>query len=131
MVVRYQGGHNAGHTLVVEGEVFALQLVPSGVLYDHIVPVIGNGVVVDVAYYFPDLGTGPIDWRLRAGYARARLTGPTPGVSLTEVDLLVDPTWYATDTFRVSLPFAFVWRTSTRPLRTPSSSWVATYLQSG
>ena len=33
MVVRYQGGHNAGHTLVVDGEVFKLQLVPSGVLY--------------------------------------------------------------------------------------------------
>src|ERR1700738_3612392 len=47
MVVRYQGGHNAGHTIVVEGESFALQLVPSGVLYPHITPVIGNGVVVD------------------------------------------------------------------------------------
>ena len=47
LVVRYQGGHNAGHTLVVEGESFALQLVPSGILYDHITPVIGNGVVVD------------------------------------------------------------------------------------
>ena len=47
MVVRYQGGHNAGHTLVVDGERFALQLIPSGVLYDHITPVIGNGVVVD------------------------------------------------------------------------------------
>jgi len=47
MVVRYQGGHNAGHTLVVDGETFALQLVPSGILYDHITPVIGNGVVVD------------------------------------------------------------------------------------
>ena len=47
MVVRYQGGHNAGHTLVVDGESFALQLVPSGVLYPHITPVIGNGVVVD------------------------------------------------------------------------------------
>ncbi len=46
-VVRFQGGHNAGHTIVVEGESFALQLVPSGVLYDHITPVIGNGVVVD------------------------------------------------------------------------------------
>ena len=46
LVVRYQGGHNAGHTLVVDGESFALQLVPSGVLYDHITPVIGNGVVV-------------------------------------------------------------------------------------
>ena len=47
LVVRYQGGHNAGHTLVVDGETFALQLVPSGVLYPHITPVIGNGVVVD------------------------------------------------------------------------------------
>lgn len=47
LVVRYQGGHNAGHTIVVDGESFALQLVPSGVLYDHITPVIGNGVVVD------------------------------------------------------------------------------------
>ncbi len=48
-VVRYQGGHNAGHTIVVGGEHFALKLVPSGVLYPHIVPVIGNGVVVDPA----------------------------------------------------------------------------------
>jgi adenylosuccinate synthase len=47
LVVRYQGGHNAGHTLVVDGDSFALQLVPSGVLYDHITPVIANGVVVD------------------------------------------------------------------------------------
>ena len=47
MVVRYQGGHNAGHTLVVDGETFALQLVPSGVLYDHITPVLANGVVID------------------------------------------------------------------------------------
>ena len=47
LVVRYQGGHNAGHTLVVDGEVFKLQLVPSGVLYPWVTPVIGNGVVVD------------------------------------------------------------------------------------
>ena len=49
VVVRYQGGHNAGHTIVVDGHAFALQLVPSGVLYPHITPVIGNGVVVDPA----------------------------------------------------------------------------------
>ena len=49
MVVRYQGGHNAGHTIVVDGETFALQLVPSGVLYPWVTPVIGNGVVVDPA----------------------------------------------------------------------------------
>ena len=47
MVVRYQGGHNAGHTLVVEGQTFKLQLVPSGVLYPHVTPMIGNGVVID------------------------------------------------------------------------------------
>ena len=47
MVVRYQGGHNAGHTLVVDGETFALQLIPSGVLSEHVTPIIGNGVVVD------------------------------------------------------------------------------------
>ena len=40
-------GTTPGHTLVVDGETFALQLIPSGVLYDHITPVIGNGVVVD------------------------------------------------------------------------------------
>jgi adenylosuccinate synthase len=47
LVVRYQGGHNAGHTLVVDGETTALQLIPSGILYDHVTPIIGNGVVVD------------------------------------------------------------------------------------
>ncbi|MGI9578480.1 MAG: adenylosuccinate synthase [Microthrixaceae bacterium] len=57
MVVRYQGGHNAGHTLVVDGESFALQLVPSGVLYDHITPVIGNGVVVDPFVLLAEIDT--------------------------------------------------------------------------
>ncbi len=47
VVVRYQGGHNAGHTIVVEDETFALQLIPSGVLHPWVTPVIGNGVVVD------------------------------------------------------------------------------------
>jgi len=46
-VVRYQGGDNAGHTIVIGDEVFKLHLVPSGVLYPHIVPIIGNGVVVN------------------------------------------------------------------------------------
>jgi adenylosuccinate synthase len=49
VVVRYQGGHNAGHTIVVGDESFALQLVPSGILYPWVTPVIGNGVVVDPA----------------------------------------------------------------------------------
>jgi adenylosuccinate synthase len=47
MVVRYQGGDNAGHTVVSGDEVFKLRLTPSGVLYPHITSVIGNGVVVN------------------------------------------------------------------------------------
>jgi adenylosuccinate synthase len=47
MVVRYQGGHNAGHTIVVGERSFAVRLVPSGILHPHVVNVIGNGVVVD------------------------------------------------------------------------------------
>ena len=57
LVVRYQGGHNAGHTLVVDGETYALQLLPSGILYDHVVPVIGNGVVVDPVVLFQEVDT--------------------------------------------------------------------------
>ncbi|HVL64073.1 MAG TPA: adenylosuccinate synthase [Actinomycetota bacterium] len=46
-VVRYQGGNNAGHTIVVDGERYALHLVPTGVLYSNCTPVIGPGVVVN------------------------------------------------------------------------------------
>jgi adenylosuccinate synthase len=48
-VVRYQGGNNAGHTVVIGDKTFALHLLPSGVLSPRVVPVIGNGVVVDPA----------------------------------------------------------------------------------
>ena len=47
VVVRYQGGNNAGHTIVVEGERYALHLIPTGILYPHCIPVIGPGVVVN------------------------------------------------------------------------------------
>ncbi len=56
-VVRYQGGHNAGHTVVVGTERYALQLVPSGVLYPHVIPVIGNGVVIDMPTLFNEIDT--------------------------------------------------------------------------
>ncbi|WP_113906983.1 adenylosuccinate synthase [Aliidiomarina celeris] len=45
-VVRYQGGHNAGHTLVIDGEKTVLHLIPSGILRDNVTCVIGNGVVL-------------------------------------------------------------------------------------
>ena len=46
-VVRYQGGNNAGHTVVAEGHLLRLHLVPSGILYPHLTSVIADGVVVD------------------------------------------------------------------------------------
>ncbi|MDQ3449805.1 MAG: adenylosuccinate synthase [Actinomycetota bacterium] len=48
-VVRYQGGNNAGHTVVIGDESYALHLLPSGILTPDVVPVIGNGVVIDPA----------------------------------------------------------------------------------
>jgi len=48
-VVRFQGGHNAGHTLVINGEVTKLRLIPSGILHEGITCVIGNGVVLSPA----------------------------------------------------------------------------------
>ena len=68
LVVRYQGGHNAGHTVVVGDERYALQLIPSGILYDHVVPVIANGVVVDMPTLFAE-----IDTLERRGISCARL----------------------------------------------------------
>ena len=47
IVVRFQGGHNAGHTLVIEDKVFKLSLLPSGIVREDKIAVIGNGVVLD------------------------------------------------------------------------------------
>jgi adenylosuccinate synthase len=54
-VVKFNGGNNAGHTVVIEGEKYALHLLPSGILTPGCVPVIGNGVVVDLAVLFDEL----------------------------------------------------------------------------
>jgi adenylosuccinate synthase len=54
-VVRYQGGNNAGHTIIAEGRLLKLNLVPSGVLYPHITNVIADGVVVDPAVLLGEL----------------------------------------------------------------------------
>ncbi|HYO32906.1 MAG TPA: adenylosuccinate synthase [Nocardioidaceae bacterium] len=54
-VVKFNGGNNAGHTVVIEGETYALHLLPSGILTEGCVPVIGNGVVVDLTVLFQEL----------------------------------------------------------------------------
>jgi adenylosuccinate synthase len=55
-VVRFQGGHNAGHTLVINGRKTALQLIPSGVMRAGVACYIGNGVVVDPAHLLQEIG---------------------------------------------------------------------------
>ncbi len=55
VVARYQGGHNAGHTVYVDGNKFVLHLIPSGILHDGVACVIGNGVVVDPQALFAEV----------------------------------------------------------------------------
>jgi adenylosuccinate synthase len=54
-VVRYQGGNNAGHTVVIGDESYALHMLPSGVLSPEVTPVIGNGVVIDPSVMFEEI----------------------------------------------------------------------------
>ena len=62
MVVRFQGGNNAGHTIVRDGEEFKFHLIPSGILYPGKTCVIGNGVVLD-----PKVMIGELDELKRRG----------------------------------------------------------------
>jgi len=55
IVARYQGGHNAGHTVYVNGTKFILRLIPSGILHDSVTCVIGNGVVIDPQALFGEI----------------------------------------------------------------------------
>ena len=54
-VVKFNGGNNAGHTVVIDGEKYALHLLPSGILTPGVTPVIGNGVVVDLSVLMEEL----------------------------------------------------------------------------
>jgi adenylosuccinate synthase len=75
-VVRFQGGHNAGHTLVVNGKKTVLHLIPSGILRDHVMCYIGNGVVVS-----PDALLKEMDDLTAAGvdvYNRLRISEACP-----------------------------------------------------
>ncbi len=71
-VVRFQGGHNAGHTLVIKGHKTVLHLIPSGILHDHVQCFIGNGVVL------------------------------SPDALLEEIDLLLDARIPVTDRLKIS-----------------------------
>ena len=79
-VVRYQGGNNAGHTIIIGDEHFALSLVPSGVMYPDVTPVIASGVVIDPKVLLAEIdmleGRGVNTSKLRIS-ANAHLIMPT------------------------------------------------------
>src|SRR5580765_3103397 len=54
-VVKYNGGNNAGHTIVIGNEKYALHLLPSGILTPGCTPIIGNGVVIDLGVLFSEI----------------------------------------------------------------------------
>ncbi|MDO5720581.1 MAG: adenylosuccinate synthase [Actinomycetaceae bacterium] len=55
LVVKFNGGNNAGHTVVIDGEKYALHLLPAGILSDGVTPIIGNGVVIDPEVLFQEI----------------------------------------------------------------------------
>ncbi len=73
-VVRFQGGHNAGHTLVIDGKKTVLRLIPSGILHDHVQCLIGNGVVLSPTAFLQEMDEleqrgVPVSKRLRISEA--------------------------------------------------------------
>ncbi|MEO0392357.1 MAG: adenylosuccinate synthetase, partial [Pseudomonadota bacterium] len=93
VVVRFQGGHNAGHTLVIDGKVFKLSLLPSGIVRPNKLSIIGNGVVVD-------------PWALMAEIDRLRDQGLTIGpqvLKIAENACLILPIHSAIDALKEKL----------------------------
>src|SRR3954462_8944363 len=75
-IVRYQGGNNAGHTLVVNGKKTVLHLIPSGVLHPGKKCLIANGVVFDPAVFFEE-----VEWLVDAGALKDR---PEKSIQVSE-----------------------------------------------
>ena len=63
VIARFQGGHNAGHTLVIDGKVYKLSLLPSGIVRGGKLSVIGNGVVVDPWHLVAEIEKRPPEAR--------------------------------------------------------------------
>ena len=132
MVVRYQGGDNAGHTVVLGDEVFKLHLVPSGVLYPHITSVIGTGVVVNPATLLAELdmlGERGIDDRQGPGqphgardHAVPRRPRPRPRVAPRRREGRHDAARHRPDLRRPRAGgSACGWRTCSSPSRPPQA----------
>ncbi|MEX0868705.1 MAG: adenylosuccinate synthase [Nitriliruptoraceae bacterium] len=90
LVVRYQGGNNAGHTVIVGDQVFKLHLIPSGVLYPHVTPVIADGVVIDPQVMLRELDG--LEARGIDAFARVKISGNAHLIMPyhRELDLLIE-----------------------------------------
>jgi adenylosuccinate synthase len=86
-VVKFNGGNNAGHTVVVGDETYALHLLPSGILTPNVVPVIGNGVVVDLGVLF-----GEIDAITQRGVDCSKLVVSANAHVITPYHVVIDKT---------------------------------------
>ncbi|MDQ1701708.1 MAG: adenylosuccinate synthase [Frankiaceae bacterium] len=84
-VVRYNGGNNAGHTIVVGTEKYALHLLPTGILTPTVIPVIGNGVVIDLGVLF-----GEIDLLESRGVDTSRLLISSSAHIITPYHTVID-----------------------------------------
>ncbi len=87
VVVRFQGGANAGHTIICDYGKFALHQLPSGVFYPHTTNIIGNGVALDVPKFMEELG------QLEAGGV------PAPHLIISERTQLLMPYHVLQDTY--------------------------------
>ena len=83
--VKYNGGNNAGHTVVVNGEKFGLHLIPTGILSPRVTPVIGNGTVIDLRVLFQEIGDLE-----RRGISCNRLLISSRAHVVTPYSLLID-----------------------------------------
>jgi len=90
LVVRYQGGNNAGHTVIVGDQVFKLHLIPSGILYPHVTPVIADGVVIDPKVLLEELDG--LEARGLDAFARVKVSGNAHLIMPyhRELDLLIE-----------------------------------------
>ncbi|MEX0952763.1 MAG: adenylosuccinate synthase [Nitriliruptoraceae bacterium] len=90
LVVRYQGGNNAGHTVIVGDEVFKLHLIPSGILYRHVTPVVADGVVLDPRVMLEELDG--LEARGLEAFARVKVSGNAHLIMPfhRELDLLIE-----------------------------------------
>ena len=84
-VVRFQGGHNAGHTLVIDGKKTVLHLIPAGILHDNVACLIGNGVVVSLSALFAEIDE--LKEQDVPAEERLRVSGGSPLILPTHVAL--------------------------------------------